>query len=83
MFSKCSSLSNIRSLQNWDVSRGNNFSYMFYKCSSLSDIRELKNWNLSNRSYFGEMLKGCFSLLDIKYDKMRIYPTPNRKFGFY
>ena len=37
MFWGCSSLSEIKSLENWNVSNGTNFSCMFYGCSSLSD----------------------------------------------
>ena len=48
MFYGCSSLLDIKPLQNWNVSNGNNFSYMFYGCSSLSDINPLQNWNVSN-----------------------------------
>ena len=47
MFYKCSSLSDIKGLENWNISKGNNFSYMFNKCSSLSDIKPLEKWNLS------------------------------------
>ena len=44
MFSNCSSLSDIKSLENWNVSNVNNFSHMFDSCSSLSDIKSLENW---------------------------------------
>ena len=44
MFYGCSSLSDIKVLQNWNVSNGNNFECMFYECSSLSDVTILKNW---------------------------------------
>ena len=42
MFFKCSSLSDIKSLENWDVSNGTRFSYMFYQSSSLSNIKHWK-----------------------------------------
>ena len=51
MFYECSSLSDIKSLENWNVSNGNNFSGMFYGCSSLSDIKSLEKWNLSKSNF--------------------------------
>jgi surface protein len=50
----CSSLSDIKSLENWNVSHSNNFNGMFYGCSSLSNIKSLENWNVSN-SIFDSM----------------------------
>ena len=44
MFNGCESLSNIKGLEKWNVSNGNNFSEMFSGCKSLSDIKGLKNW---------------------------------------
>ena len=51
MFCGCSSLSDIKALENWNVSNGNNFQSMFYGCSSLSDIKALKNWKISKYHY--------------------------------
>ncbi len=55
MFNGCKSLSDIKPLQNWNVSNGNNFSDMFSECKSLSDIKPLQNWNISKK-YFDSML---------------------------
>ena len=44
MFLGCSSLPDIKPLQNWNVSNGNNFNGMFYKCSSLCDFKTFQNW---------------------------------------
>ena len=44
MFYECSSLSDIKSLQKWNVSNGKDFSNMFHECHSLSDIKSLQNW---------------------------------------
>ena len=66
MFFGCSSLSDIKSLENWNVSNGIDFSGMFWGCSSLSDIKSLENWNVSNGTYFSWMFRGCSSLKDIK-----------------
>ena len=66
MFNNCSSLSDIKPLENWNVSNGNDFSFMFNNCSSLSDIKALKNWNVSNGNNFSYMFFGCKTLRDIK-----------------
>ena len=58
MFFGCSSLSDIKALQNWKVSNGNNFRFMFSGCSSLSDIKALQNWNVSNANNFRYMFYG-------------------------
>ena len=42
MFYECSSLSDIKGLEKWNISIGNNFEFMFYGCSSLSDIKGLE-----------------------------------------
>ena len=66
MFSGCSSLSDIKELEKWNVSNGNNFSFMLMECSSLSDLRGSDKWNVSNGNNFECMLNGCSSLPDIK-----------------
>ena len=53
MFYGCSSLSDIKVLENWNVSNGNNFFGMFFGCSSLSDIKGLENWNISSYHFNG------------------------------
>jgi hypothetical protein len=86
MFYSCSSLSHIKSLENWDVSNSNNFNGMFYGCLSLSDINSLENWNVSNSNNFNGMFYRCSSLSEIKplqnwnlsnpiYDSMFINPS--------
>ena len=52
MFCFCEKLSDIKPLGNWNVSYGNDFSFMFSYCEKLSDIRPLKNWNVSNGNNF-------------------------------
>ena len=47
MFSGCSSLSDIKGLEKWNVSNGNNFQGMFSYFSSLLDIKGLEKWNVS------------------------------------
>jgi len=83
MFDGCSSLIDIKGLENWNVLNGKYFSYMFSECSSLKDTKELKNWNVSNGNDFSYMLKDCFSLLDINYYKIGIYHIrDNSKYKF-
>ena len=53
----------IKPLENWNVSNGNNFESMFSGCSSLSDIKPLKNWNVSNGNNFSSMFSSCSSLI--------------------
>ena len=52
MFCDCSSLVDIKPLQNWNVSNGKNFSGMFDGCKSLSDIKPLQNWNISKNKFY-------------------------------
>ena len=66
MFWGCSSLNDIKPLENWNVSNGTNFEGMFYGCSSLKDIKTLENWNVSNGTNFERMFGKCSSLNDIK-----------------
>ena len=63
MFCEYSTLSDIKQLEKWNVSNGNNFSGMFYESSSLSDIKPLQNWNVSNKYYL--YMQSFF--LNIKY----------------
>ena len=46
MFLECSSLKDIKALENWNVSNNNNFECMFGECSSLKDIKALEQWNV-------------------------------------
>ena len=66
MFSGCSSLSNIKGIEKWNVSNGVNFSNMFAHCESLLDIKPLEKWNVSKGTYFIDMFARCLLLSDIK-----------------
>ena len=59
-------MTDIKVLENWNVSNGNDFSSMFNGCRSLSNIKGLENWNVSNGNNFSSMFSGCESLSDIK-----------------
>ena len=54
-----------KSIKNWNVSNGNDFSSMFSKCSSLIDIKGLANWNVSNGKFLNYMFNECSSLTDM------------------
>ena len=66
MFFGCSLLSDITPLQNWDVSKANNFQSMFSGCSSLSDLKPLQYWEVSKVKNFNIMFSGCTLISDIK-----------------
>ena len=68
MFNRCSSLSDIKGLENWNVSNGNNFVGMFSYCSSLSDIKPLKNWKVSKENDLSILFYDSSILSDIKQD---------------
>ena len=51
MFCGCSSLSDIKSLEKWDVSKCNDFKDMFSSCSSLLDIKPLEKWKILNNKF--------------------------------
>ena len=48
MFNGCSTLINIKSLEDWDINNGECFQCLFYNCRSLNDISPLKKWNITN-----------------------------------
>ena len=50
MFSRCSSLSDIKAFEKWNVSKGNIFKGMFSRCSYL-DKKALNNWKVSKDDY--------------------------------
>ena len=65
MFEDCKSLSNVKGLENWDVSNIKSFHSFFRGCSKLSDISALKNWNVSKVETFFLMFEGCYNLSDL------------------
>ena len=48
MFSYCKYLSDIKPLDNWNVSKAKSFIGMFEELHELKDINPLKNWDVSN-----------------------------------
>jgi len=57
MFNGCSSLSDIKSLQNWNVSNRKYFSSMFAGFSSLIDIKPLQHWKVSKSKIKDTLIK--------------------------
>ena len=51
MFFDCSSLSDIKYMQNLNVSKSENFAYMFFGCSPLLDISQIKKWKISEYNF--------------------------------
>ena len=64
MFSSYSKLSDIKGLEKWNVSNGNNFLFMFYGCSKLTDIKALEKWNVSKSLL--NYIKKSFTYFNIK-----------------
>ena len=65
MFSGCTSLVEISSLDTWDVSSVTDVSNMFKGCSSLENISSLASWDVSNVIDMSCMFMGCSSLVDV------------------
>ena len=63
---KIESLSDIKALENWNVSNGKYFLYMFSSCKSLSDIKPLENWNVSNDKNISHIFAFSSSLSDLR-----------------
>ena len=51
MFSGCSSISDLKPLDNWNALNGKDFSNMFSGCTLLLDIKSLENWHRHNRNF--------------------------------
>ena len=47
MFNECSRLSDIKTLENWNVSNNSDFVGMFISCNNLLDLSPLENWRVS------------------------------------
>ena len=45
MLRECKSLSDIKPLENWNVSNGKNFENILSGCDSLLDKTPIQNWN--------------------------------------
>lgn len=65
LFGYCSSLTEIKGLNNIDTSNIDNIRFMFQHCTSLKDISFLENWDITNIKEFDGLFIGCESLEDI------------------
>ena len=65
MFYGCSSLADISSLKDWNVSNVENMAGMFYGCNSLVDVSPLKEWDVSKVTIMNDMFDDCNALVDI------------------
>ena len=64
MFAGCTSLADISSLSDWDVSQVTTMAMMFADCSSLEDLSPLSNWKIGF-TFMYEMFRDCTSLTDL------------------
>jgi len=62
MFYRCSSLSSLPDISNWNTSNVTNMNGMFFYCSSLSSLPDISNWNTSNVTNMRSMFRECSSL---------------------
>ena len=76
MFSQCPKLKNIIGIENLDVSKLEDVSYMFYGCQNLVEL-DLTNWNpkLLQKTHY--MFYGCSNLKIIK--NIENWQLPNIK----
>ena len=81
MFAHCNSLQNIDALKTWNVSNGEDFSYMFSNCESLQNIDALKTWNVENGKDFSQMFSHCESLQTI--DELQTWNVGNATYFLY
>ena len=69
----CSSLTNIKLLEKWNVSNSSKFDSLFSCCSSLSDIKPLENRNVSSATNFKDIFSCCKSLSDKNNKKIGMF----------
>ena len=65
MFNRCSNLTNISSLSEWNTSNVQTMSYVFQYCTSLTNVDALLNWNTVSVTTMADMFNGCTNLADI------------------
>ena len=54
----CPDLTDVEPIQNWNVSKGNNFERMFSDCS-IKNGNLLQKWKFSNKAYFKSMFENA------------------------
>ena len=60
-----SNISDIKPLENWDVSKASNLSDFFGEIESLTNILPIKNLDVSKCQNLSGFLSGCNQLIDI------------------
>ena len=78
MFANCSSLREIKGIENFNVSSVTSFSNMFYKCSSLTSL-DLRNWVTSSATDMAHMFNSCSSLEVLRVDNFDTSKLENTK----
>ena len=64
MFNNCQNLTEIKGIENWDVSSVTDFGSMFNGCSSLTSL-DLSSWDTSQCTNMDSMFAGCSSLTSL------------------
>ena len=59
MFEGCTSLADISSLSDWDVSQVTTMAMMFADCSSLKSLPDISNWNTRNTRDMNALFSKC------------------------
>ena len=67
MFNNCQNLTEIKGIENWDVSSVTDFGSMFNGCKSLTKL-DLRNWVTSSATSFQNMFSGCTNLEILRVD---------------
>ena len=65
MFYKCSSLTSLPNINNWNTANVTNMNHMLSECSSLTSLPNINNWNTANVTDMICMFYGCSKLKNI------------------
>lgn len=71
LFYRCSKLTTIEGISNWNVSKVTDMDGMFENCTSLTSI-DLSNWNTSKVNDMTSMFYNCMSLTSVNLSGMEI-----------
>ena len=74
MFSRCSSLTNVDFLKDWDMSQKGSFEGMFYSCAGLTKV-DFKGYEFEKVSSFKKLFNGCTNLTELDISDWRITST--------
>ena len=65
MFYRCSSLSSLPDLSNWNTTKVIDMNGLFNECSSLSSLPDISKWITNNTIDMSDMFNGCSSLTSL------------------